>query len=406
MSTWEEVALYAQLPFKQLFEESRYQSNDWSYQPKAPPPTRPKAERRPIRTDSPLCDVCRSALEYFAYVVGACKAWRTSAKDLELSQVVSHHRELYSLFDEAFSYSCHLCIFLASYVRGPENEAGMWRNVARDAQVEMSFDVNFTRHDTLKYCRLHFSTTNPKRDRNEDDNYWNFLRLQIWPAKDFAHLYDTATTSDASQATSKSREALSSRSSSADISENNDRYRPRPCSRASDSDENISAVPEEDSTGSISSQRLAKEWLNRCQENEDGQHVNCDTSEGTWLPTRLLDVRHASKTSLLRLVSSREISDAFRDDTRYITLSHCWGEWGAKEMPVLISSNNWERHKIGISIEKIPQTFRDAITVAQWFQGNLPIPKQSLYSFMLLCSSMALGRLFVYHPGQRCRLAT
>ena len=406
MSSSEKVAVYAQLPIKQLFEESRYRSNDWSYHPDVPPPTRPKAERRPIHTDSPLCNVCRSALEYFAYVVGACKAWRTSAKDLQLSEVVSHHRELYSLFDEAFSYSCHLCIFLASYIRGPENEAGMWRHVARDTQVEMSFDVDFTRHETLKYCRLHFSTTNPKWDRNEDDNYWNFLRLQIWPTENFARLSDAATNLDVSQATRKSHGGPLSRSSSADVSENNDRYRPRRCSRDSDSDEYISAILDEDNTGSISSQSLAKEWLDRCQKNEDGQHLDCDTSEGTWLPTRLLDVRHASKTSVLRLVSSREVSDAFPEEKRYITLSHCWGEWGSKEMPVLTSANERDRHEIGISIEKIPQTFRDAITVAQWFQGNIPISKQSSNSFILSCSSMALDRLSVYRPGQRCRLAT
>ncbi|KAF6220992.1 hypothetical protein HO133_002673 [Letharia lupina] len=272
----------------------------------------------------------------------------------------------------------------------------------------MSFHVDFTGHETLKYCRLHFSTTNPKRDRNED-NYWNFLRLQIWPTEDFAHLSDAASDLDVSQARSHSsssnfsdydqiidivedalpRSLISggtdsgsdesapstkrhggplSRSSSADILENNGRYRPRPCSRDSDSDESISAIPEEDSTGSISSQRLAKEWLDRCQKNEDGQHVDCDSSEGTWLPTRLLDVRHASKTSVLRLGSSREVSDALPKEKRYITLSHCWGKWGSKEMPVLTSANERDRHEIGISIEKIPQTFRDAITVAQWFQ--------------------------------------
>ena len=406
MSSWEEVAVYAQLPIKQLFEESRYRSNDWSHQSDPPPHTRPKAERRPIRTDSPLCNICRSALEYFAYVVGACKAWRTSAEDLDLSEVVSHHRELYSLFDEAFSYSCHLCIFLASYIKGPENEAGTWRNFARGTQVEMSFKVDFTRNETLKYCRLHFSTTNPKRDRIGDDNYWNFLRLQIWPMDNFVHLSDAATNLDGSQASRKSYGGSLSRSSSADNSENNDRYHSRPCLRDSDSDESILAVPEEDSTGSVSSRRLAKEWLDHCQKNEDGQHVDCDTSEGTWLPTRLLDVRHASKTSVLRLVSSREVSDASTEEKSYITLSHCWGEWGSKEMPVLTSANERDRHEIGINIEKIPQTFRDAITVAQWFQGNLPISKQSSNSFMLSCSSMALDRLSVYYPGQRCRLAT
>lgn len=414
---WEEVALYAQLPFKQLFEESRIQSNDWSYHPKAPPPTRPKAERRPIHTDSPLCNVCRSALEYYAYVVGACKAWGTSAEDLNLSEVVSHHRELYSLFDEAFSYSCHLCIFLASYMRGPEDEAGMWRHVARNTQVEMSFNVDFTRYLNRKFGRLHFSTTNPKRDRN-DENYWNFLRLEIW------HTEDTNTNSDVFRATSENYGGPVSRSSSADISGNGYCYRNHPYSRDSDSDENVSvvreehslgysrhiysdemvsAIPKGDNTGSIPSQRLAKEWLDRCQKNEDGQHMDCNTSEGTWLPTRLLDVRHASKTSVLRLVSSREGSNASLEEEKiYITLSHCWGKWGSHEMPVLTSLNEQDRHENGISIDKLPQTFRDAITVAQWFQGKLPAPKQSSNLFICSCSSVALDRLFVYHPGQRC----
>lgn len=134
--------------------------------------------------------------------------------------------------------------------------------------------------------------------------------------------------------------------------------------------------------------------------------MDCNTSEGRWLPTRLLDVRHAIKTSVLRLVSLKEVSDAFPEEKRYITLSHCWGEWGSKEMPVLTSANERNRHEIGISIEKIPQKFRDAITVAQWFQDNLPVPEQSSNSFLLSFSSMALDRLSMYHPGQRCRLAT
>ena len=128
----------------------------------------------------------------------------------------------------------------------------------------------------------------------------------------------------------KSHGGLLSRSSSANVSEDNDQYRPHPCSRDIDSDEGISAIPEEDSTRSISSQRLAKEWLDRCQKNEDGQHGDCDTSEDTWLSTRLLDVMHASKTSVLRLVSSRKVSDAFPKEKRYITLSHCWVRVGAQ----------------------------------------------------------------------------
>ena len=191
-------------------------------------------------------------------------------------------------------------------MRGPENEVGLWRHVARDAQIEMFFDVDFTRHRNLEYRRLHFSTTSPKRDRNEDDDHWNFLRLQIWPAEDIANRsaavtdldvphassrnssgneYDYDLTienmedalsqslilggtdgdSDESAPSRKNHRGLLSRSNSTDFSENNDRYRPRSCARNSDSDKNVSTVPEEDSTGSILSQKLTKEWLDRCQ---------------------------------------------------------------------------------------------------------------------------------------------
>ena len=69
-------------------------------------------------------------------------------------------------------------------------------HVARDTQIEMSFRVDFTRHETLKYCRLHFATTNPKRDIKEDDDAWDFLRLQTWPTEDFARVSDAATALD------------------------------------------------------------------------------------------------------------------------------------------------------------------------------------------------------------------
>ena len=301
-------------------------------------------------------------------------------------------------------------------MKGPENETGMWRHVAPDAQVEMSFNVDFTDHRFRNFGRLHFSTTSPKRDRS-DDNYWNFLRLEIWPSG------DTDINSDVSEPTREVYGGSESPSSSVHISEEDgEQYFLNPCPSDNDSDENVSAIreehspayryhihsnefvsaiPKEDSTGCILSQRLAKEWLDNCQKDQDGQHVDCNTSEGTWLPTRLLDVRHTSETSVLRLVSSRDISDGFSEEKkRYVTLSHCWGEWGSKEMPVLKSANHRHRHEKGISIEEIPQTFRDAITVAQWFQGKLPMSKESSSLFILSCSSMAMDRLFVYHPGQ------
>lgn len=122
-------------------------------------------------------------------------------------------------------------------------------------------------------------------------------------------------------------------------------------------------------TGSFDSRNMAVNWLSRCQKNQDGKHNACNESDDTWLPTRLIDVRHALRYNRVRLVTPSKIEDAFETDRSYITLSHCWGAWGSKEIPVLSTKNEDERHHIGIELEELPKTFCHAIYVAAWFQG-------------------------------------
>lgn len=125
------------------------------------------------------------------------------------------------------------------------------------------------------------------------------------------------------------------------------------------------------STGSEQSRDRAIQWLSRCQRNEDGRHDQCNKSQGDWLPTRLLDVTDALRTSKLKLTTPRDNPDVFVSDKRYITLSHCWGAWGSTELPVLTAENLSERQTQGLDISLLPQTFKDALQIAHWFQGQL-----------------------------------
>ena len=70
-------------------------------------------------------------------------------------------------------------------------------------------------------------------------------------------------------------------------------------------------------------------------------------------------------------MSPRKTPDTFSNDNKYAKLSHCWGEWGPKGIPVLKSENEEERFREGVCIDAIPPTFHDAIRIAEWFQGQI-----------------------------------
>ena len=114
---------------------------------------------------------------------------------------------------------------------------------------------------------------------------------------------------------------------------------------------------------------LALGWFERCRNNTSGQHALCNRQDRNFLPTRLLDVRAALQDGKVRLVLPAEQPRLFKDDGSrdYVTLSHCWGAWGAKNNPVLLTANLHARQTEGLAWDLLPQTFQDAFKVASWF---------------------------------------
>ncbi|KAI3333061.1 HET-domain-containing protein [Ustulina deusta] len=110
-----------------------------------------------------------------------------------------------------------------------------------------------------------------------------------------------------------------------------------------------------------SSRPMALQWLSECRANVGGEHSNCQVGNTSWHPTRLLDL------SILKDTGRVLLDQSSLDRSEYITLSHCWGTWGAAELPVLTKSNIDARVDHGMDFALFPPTFRDAIEVAGWF---------------------------------------
>ncbi|KAL2207095.1 HET-domain-containing protein, partial [Sarocladium strictum] len=107
----------------------------------------------------------------------------------------------------------------------------------------------------------------------------------------------------------------------------------------------------EDSTGSEKSIVRAKGWLEKCVLDHEGCRGGRD---GGFRPTRLLYLGDKSRISL-------QTRDDFPNTFSYVTLSHCWG--GA--LFIQLQQNNVELFREEISWDSLPQTFKDAISVAR-----------------------------------------
>ncbi|KAI0459487.1 HET-domain-containing protein [Xylaria acuta] len=116
-----------------------------------------------------------------------------------------------------------------------------------------------------------------------------------------------------------------------------------------------------------SSRPKALQWLSECRANVDGAHSACQVGDTSWYPTRLLDLSGVKETGRVLLTVTELIDHSSLNRGEYITLSHCWGTWGAKELPTLTTSNIDERVSHGMDLSLLPPTFRDAIEVATWF---------------------------------------
>jgi hypothetical protein len=92
----------------------------------------------------------------------------------------------------------------------------------------------------------------------------------------------------------------------------------------------------------------AQRWLKECCE----AHFQCKSSLDKQIPTRLVSTEKSS----IRLVEAD-----FGDRPEYATLSHCWG----KIKFLMLKRRNHKALKNHIPLEKLPQTFKDAIEIAR-----------------------------------------
>ena len=114
----------------------------------------------------------------------------------------------------------------------------------------------------------------------------------------------------------------------------------------------------------------AGRWLCNGRANADGEHSECQISDASWFPTRLLDLSTLEETGRVPLVVTDLLDHSSLHRSEYVTLRHCWGAWGAKELPVLTQSNIDARVDYGMDLSLFSLTFRDAIEVANWFNSE------------------------------------
>ncbi|KAK0653986.1 heterokaryon incompatibility protein-domain-containing protein [Cercophora samala] len=115
---------------------------------------------------------------------------------------------------------------------------------------------------------------------------------------------------------------------------------------------------------------LLANWLNDCNTNHPDCYLKVISSpkgsspKGLTLPTRLLDLGdlESQHSVLLRLSASLSLKEK---DTRYIALSHPWGDSRNHDHFSTNATNVNSRLTSGIAISSLPETFRDAVTVTR-----------------------------------------
>ncbi|CAG9989394.1 unnamed protein product [Clonostachys byssicola] len=106
------------------------------------------------------------------------------------------------------------------------------------------------------------------------------------------------------------------------------------------------------STSSKASWDRATSWLSQCR----NHHETCKANKGcsSFLPTRLLDL--SSDDKQIRLVAGEK-----RVCHEYATLSHHWGDSNIIRLRI----DSMAQFQVGIDIDDLPQTFKDAVEVAR-----------------------------------------
>lgn len=100
---------------------------------------------------------------------------------------------------------------------------------------------------------------------------------------------------------------------------------------------------------------VVRGWINDC----DKTHSYCRRSS-KFMPKRVIDVSGVQRHSRIRL---RE-GPFDTNDSRYITLSYCWGT-SSQDQQMRSTASNLKDHLRGIAISDLPKTIQDAVTVTR-----------------------------------------
>lgn len=103
-----------------------------------------------------------------------------------------------------------------------------------------------------------------------------------------------------------------------------------------------------------------KQWLSKCdsdhQECKLSAHSRANSSKSHQLPTRLLQLMQEKRSLEVCLCNTKDLPL----ETRYATLSHCWGT----SQSIKLLSENYNQFKHSIDFSSLPRTFQDAITLS------------------------------------------
>lgn len=134
-----------------------------------------------------------------------------------------------------------------------------------------------------------------------------------------------------------------------------------------------------------------------------------DPAQGTFLPTRLIDVG-ANNSTKLRLIISKDDEDVREEadpvKQRYLALSYCWGSKEKSEKQLKTTADSLSKHLSQIDIHEMPQTIADAVHACRalgvrylwvdalciiqgdgddWARESLQMAKVYSSSFLTLC---------------------
>ncbi|KAF3805851.1 hypothetical protein GCG54_00015411 [Colletotrichum gloeosporioides] len=278
-----------------------------------------------LRSSHHLCVACKHTFNYF------CKYNEVSGDErISMKNNVLHSESILSLFMFANLANCFICRKIWSKIK--TMYPNLDPNSPSSYKVECCWTIDGGLSRETKMWMVIYDSSVP---RKPSYNYQHVLRIGLWPK---AH-YGIHFGKDTDQKT-----LLGSRG----VRGGGDDF------------------VNEDTTESAKTRSLAQSWFARCTHNTNGQHGICNRKEGTYLPTRLLDVRSALERGQALLVCPDLTPEAFGTNPRYATVSHCWGAAGANEHIVLLTQNVDTRRVDGTAWDILPKTFQDAFKIASW----------------------------------------